>query len=290
MRRRATAEHGPAILQRLWRLQRGWPGICGGAEQRQQTPAPWINVIANSNFGFQVSAEGAGFCWAGNSQQNQITPWSNDPVSNEPSEVLYLKDLDSGEFWTPTAEPVSDPDGRYTARHGQGYSKFDYAGRGLEIEVTQFVPLDDPLKIARLTIKNLSGRLRRLALFSYVEWSLGASRVAGAPHIITELDLDTKALFARNPRNDDVPGRIAFIDMGGRQTGWTGDRREFLGRNGAYDAPAALLSDEPLSQTVGGGLDPCAVLQSRKSWSRPAARRKSRCCWARRRIRARRER
>jgi cyclic beta-1,2-glucan synthetase len=228
----------------------------------QKTPAPWVNVIANADFGFQVSAEGAGFCWAANSQQNQITPWSNDPVSNEPGEVLYLKDLDSGDIWSPTAEPITDPGAFYTVRHGQGYSRFEYTGRELSAELTQFVPLSDPLKITLLKIRNTSGKTRRLAVVSFAEWALGQSRAAGAPHIITELDAPTGALFARNPRSADFGTRIAFADMAGRQTGWTADRCEFLGRNGSYDAPALLLSGVPLSGTVGGGLDPCAVQQT----------------------------
>ena len=227
-----------------------------------RTPAPWVNVIANKNFGFQASAEGAGFCWAVNSQLNQINAWSNDPVSNEPSEVIYLKDVDSGEFWCPTIEPVADPNGRYTVRHGQGYSKWEYAGYGLQVELVQFVPLQDPLKIARLMIRNLSGRPRRLSVFSYVEWALGPSRPAGAPHIVTELDPQSNALFARNPHSADFSERIAFVDMGGRQTSWTSDRREFLGRNGGHDAPDALFSDEPLSMRMGGGLDPCGAQQT----------------------------
>ncbi len=89
------------------------------------TPAPWINVIANSEFGFQVSAEGTGFTWAVNSQQNQITAWSNDPVGNGTSEAIYLCDLDTGEVWSPTASPIRDNEGTYVARHGQGYSKFN---------------------------------------------------------------------------------------------------------------------------------------------------------------------
>ncbi|HEX3754705.1 MAG TPA: glucoamylase family protein [Rhizomicrobium sp.] len=225
----------------------------------RKTPAPWINVIANRNFGFQVSAEGAGFCWAVNSQQNQIHGWSNDPVSNEPSEVLYLKDLDSGEFWSPTAEPIADGNGRYIARHGQGYSKFQYGGHELDVTLMQFVPLDDPIKIGRLTVRNRSGRARRLAVISYVEWALGPSRAASALHIVTELDAATRALFAHNPHSADFAERIAFLDMGGRQMTWTGDRREFLGRNGACDGPAALLSDDAFSLRLGGGLDPCGA-------------------------------
>ncbi len=170
--------------------------------------------------------------------------------------------MDSGEVWSPTIEPITDLNALYTTRHGQGYSKFEYEGRGLEIEVIQFVPQDDPLKIAHLIIRNLSGRPRALSIFSYVEWALGPSRVAGAPYIVTELDSESNALFARNPHNPDFGGRVAFADMGERQTGWTADRREFLGRNGGYDAPAALRSDEPLSQRVGAGLDPCGVLQA----------------------------
>ena len=228
----------------------------------QKTPAPWVNVIANANFGFQVSAEGSGFSWAANSQQNQITPWSNDPVSNEPGEVLYLKDLDSGDIWSPTAEPITDSGARYTARHGQGYSKFEYVGRELSVELTQFVPLSDPLKITRVKITNMSSRARRIAVVSFAEWALGQSRASAAPHIVTELDASSGALFARNPHSADFGGRIAFADMGGHQTGWTADRREFLGRNGGYDAPAALLSNARLSGNAGGGLDPCAVQQT----------------------------
>ena len=188
----------------------------------RRTPAPWINVIANRDFGFQVSAEGAGFCWAGNSQQNQINAWSNDPVSNEPSEVIYLKDMDSGEVWCPTAEPVTDRNSPLYGSPRPGLFQIRVCRARTRRRTEQFVPLDDPLKIGRLTIKNASGRPRRLSVFSYVEWALGPSRAAGAPHIVTELDPQSKALFARNPHSDDFGSRIAFADMGGRQTGLDG--------------------------------------------------------------------
>jgi cyclic beta-1,2-glucan synthetase len=228
----------------------------------QRTPAPWTNVIANKDFGFQVSAEGGGFCWALNSQQNQINAWSNDPVSNEPSEVIYLKDLDSGEVFCPTAGPVNDVLGNYVARHGQGYSTFEHSGHELETRLTQFVPLEGAVKLGRLKIANTSDRPRRLAVFYYVEWALGATRTAGAAHIVTAIDPETDALFARNPHSDAFAARVAFMDIGGRQSSWTGDRREFLGRNGDHDAPAALWSDAPLSMRVGGGLDPAGALRT----------------------------
>ena len=157
---------------------------------------------------------------------------------------------------------MTDANARYTARHGQGYSRFEYQGHELGIELTQFVPVDDPLKIGWLAIHNQSAKPRRLKVTSYCEWALGQLRTSGAPHIVTERDDTTGALFARNPHSADFGTRIAFSDMGGDQASWTCDRRAFLGRNGSIAAPAALLSDGPLSEQAGGGLDPCAALQA----------------------------
>ena len=229
----------------------------------QVTPAPWLNVIANAAFGFQVTVEGGGYTWSVNSRENQLTPWSNDPVSDRPGEVLFLRDKDTGELWGPTALPIRDASVPYIIRHGQGYSRFEHAARGIELDLLQYVPLGDPIKISRLRIRNASARARRLSVTAYVEWVLGPSRQASAPFVATEIDLETGALFARNPWNATFGSRVAFADLAGRQTSWTGDRREFLGRNGRLDNPAALAPDAPaLSKRVGAGLDPCGVLQA----------------------------
>ena len=94
----------------------------------QSTPAPWINVIANPNFGFQVGTEGGGSTWSANSRENQLTPWSNDPVTDRSGEALYLRDLDSGDLWSATALPIRDDAVTYVARHGRGYSRFTHNG------------------------------------------------------------------------------------------------------------------------------------------------------------------
>jgi len=190
----------------------------------QCTPAPWINVIANPQFGFQVAAEGSGFTWSLNSQQNQLTPWSNDPVSNRPGECVYLRDETSGDVWGPTAMPVRVPGASYTARHGQGYSRFEHCSHGIALALLVYVPIDDPIKISRLRIHNTSGRTRRLSLTVYVEWVLGASRSTTAPHIVTDIDAQTGALFARNPWSTAFGSRMAFTDLAGKQTQWTADR------------------------------------------------------------------
>ena len=227
------------------------------------TPMPWINVVANASFGFLVSAEGGGYTWSSNSQQNPITPWPNDPVSDTPHEVLYLRDEDSGELWSATALPVRVPSANYAARHGKGYSRFTHDSHEIELELLQCVPLADSIKLSRLRIRNRSTRVRRLSITAYVEWALGANGTVPAPFIVTAIDAATGALFARNRWRAEFGERVAFADLGGRQSSSTADRTEFLGRHGAVDRPAALASSSPLSGRVGAGLDPCAALQTR---------------------------
>ena len=226
----------------------------------QTTPAPWINVIANPGFGFQVAAEGSGYTWAENSRENQLTPWSNDPVGDPSGEAIYVRDETSGNLWCATPQPIRDG-GTYIARHGYGYSHFEHEANGIALELLQYVPLADPIKISRLTLRNLSGRPRRLSVTAFTEWVLGTRRGASAPFITTEIDRVTGSILAHNPWSIAFAGRVAFADLGGRQTAWTADRTEFLGRNGRPAAPAALDGDTPLSGTAGAGIDPCAALQ-----------------------------
>jgi cyclic beta-1,2-glucan synthetase len=229
-------------------------------EAGKTTPAPWINVIANPGFGFQVSASGSTCTWAENSRENQLTPWSNDPVCDPVGEAIYVRDEMTGDLWTPTAQPIRDG-GTYIARHGFGYSRFEHQANGIALELLQYVPLADPIKISRLTLRNLTGVPRRLSITSYAEWVLGSSRSTCAPFVITEIEKATGAMFARNPWSNAFPGRVAFADLRGRQTTWTADRAEFVGYLGTPAAPAALVGKGALTGKTGAGFDPCSALQ-----------------------------
>jgi cyclic beta-1,2-glucan synthetase len=226
------------------------------------TPAPWINVIANPSFGFLVSGAGSGHTWSLNSHENQLTPWSNDPVTDPPVEAIYIRDENSGEVWTPTALPIRDEFGSYVIRHGQGYTHFHHGSHGILAEVTQFVPPEDPIKISRLILKNESGRPRRLSITAYAEWVLGSSRSDAAPYIITEFDARSGAILAHSAWQGEFGGRIAFAALSRNPSAYTCDRTEFIGRNRSMARPAALERSAALSSSVGTGLDPCAALQS----------------------------
>ena len=228
----------------------------------QWTPAPWVNVMANPRFGTLVSESGSGFTWCGNSRERKLTPWSDDPVSDAPGEALYIRDRENGALWGPTALPIREEGRPYVAIHGQGYSRFLHSSHGIRQELVQWVPWDDPIKISRLTLENLSGEDRNLDVTFCAEWVLGAARAVSSRHIRTRRDPATGALFASNPWNAEFAGQIAFADMDGKQASFTCDRAEFLGRNGDRAAPAALLRPGALSNRSGSGLDPCSALQT----------------------------
>jgi cyclic beta-1,2-glucan synthetase len=227
------------------------------------TPQPWVNVIANPAFGFLVSAEGGGYAWSINSQQNPLTPWPNDPVSDRPREVLYLRDEDNGALWSATALPIHVAGANYAATHGKGWSRFETDAHGIAVDVVQCVPVDDALKLARVRLANRSPRTRRLSFTAYVEWALGPNGSVPAPFVQIMRDGKTGALFARNRWRPDFGDRVAFADLGGAQQAMSGDRAAFLGPLGTVDHPAALHGDALLSARFGAGLDPCAALQLR---------------------------
>jgi cyclic beta-1,2-glucan synthetase len=222
-------------------------------------PRPWSNVVAHPTFGFAATECGPGYTWSRNSHENRLTPWRNDPVSDPPGEAVFLRDEESGQFWSAT--PLPSGGGRpYTVRHGQGYSAYDHVRGGISSSLVLFVPPLDPVKAYRLTLRNDSSRRRRLTVTLYVEWVLGENRSRSHLHVITSRD-DTGAVLARNPFRQEFAQRVAFVDLhpgDGRSV--TGDRMEFIGRNGTLARPTAMRRAS-LSNRTGPALDPCGAIQ-----------------------------
>ncbi len=232
------------------------PGAC--------TPAPWVNVIANPRFGVLVSESGSAFSWYGNSQQNRLTGWSNDPVSDTPSDAIYIRDEETGRYWTPTPLPIREGDA-YRARHGTGYTVFEHNSHAIQQELLVFVPMDDaggePIRVQRLRLRNDSSRPRRLSITLYVEWTLGEHREDSQVHVVSRWDGETRTMLACNRYHPVYGERIAFATTGPEPQSHTADRTGFLGRNGTMAAPAAMKRVR-LAGRVWPGLDPCAVVQT----------------------------
>jgi cellobiose phosphorylase len=229
-------------------------------EPGQATPAPWVNVIANPNFGTVISESGSAYSWTENAHEMRLTPWCNDSVSDVSGEAFYLRDDETGEFWSPTLLPARGHHA-HVCRHGFGYSVFEYTQSGIASELWVYVSIDSSIKFAVLKVKNCSGRLRKLSATAYCEWVLGELRTKGLMHVATEVDPQCGALLARNPYSIDFPGRVAFLDVSETNRSVTGDRREFLGRNGQLCRPLAMERTR-LSGKVGPGLDPCGAIST----------------------------
>ena len=225
----------------------------------QVTPAPWVNVLANPHFGTVISESGTAYTWSENAHECRLTPWYNDPVSDSGGEAFYIRDEESGLFWSPMPLPSRGLT-PYISRHGFGYSVFEHTEDGVKSEVWVYVALDAAVKFTVVKVRNESGRARRLSATGYVEWVLGDLRQKSRMHVITKVDPNTGALFALNPYNAEFTDRTAFFDVAETTRTVSGDRTEFIGRNGTLRNPAAM-NRMRLSGKVGAALDPCAAIQ-----------------------------
>ncbi len=224
----------------------------------QTTPAPWVNVIANPYFGTVISESGGAYSWVENCHEFRLTPWNNDPVTDATGESFYIRDDQSGRFWSPTPGPARGAT-PYVIRHGFGYTVFEHTENGIASELWIYVAMDAPVKFAALKLRNVSGRPRRISAMGYWEWVLADLRQNSLLHVQTEMDPKSGALLASNPYNSEFAERIAFVDVHDGSRTLTGDRKEFLGRSGSLASPAALRRVR-LSGKVGAGLDPCGAL------------------------------
>ncbi|AQQ72550.1 Cellobiose phosphorylase [Limihaloglobus sulfuriphilus] len=264
--RPAAVDSSEPLLERELIFNNGFGGFTPDGSEYvitvkpgRMTPAPWVNVIAGPAFGTVVSESGSAYTWVENSHEFRLTTWSNDPVQDTAGEALYIRDQHTGQFWSPTPLPAggSTP---YVIRHGFGYTVFEHTENGIESELWIYVAIDAPVKFSVLKLRNVSDRPRRISVNGYWEWVLGDLRENNLLHVQTEVDLKTGALLARNFYNTEFRERIAFVDVQNSTRTVTGDRKEFIGRNGNLANPASLKRDR-LSNKTGAGMDPCGAVQ-----------------------------
>jgi cellobiose phosphorylase len=230
-------------------------------KDNKNTPAPWINVISNQEFGFHISESGSAYTWYKNSRENKLTPWGNDPITDPATEALYLRDEVSGDIWSITAKPIRDR-GEYVAEHGFGYSNFKHEAQGIVGEVTYFTPINESLKLGYIKLKNNTDMDRMLSLTYFAQLTIGVYPQQTAQYISTYLK-DGKYIYAQNPYSEHFGKAYTYLAMlGVEDCSFTGNRKEFIGRNGNMASPEALKKLR-LSNNVGAGFDPCACVNGK---------------------------
>ncbi|CAN5375250.1 glucoamylase family protein [soil metagenome] len=223
------------------------------------TPLPWINVLANANFGTVVTESGPSYTWSENAHEFRLTPWYNDPVTGNGGEAFYIRDEESGHYWSPMPYPAMGKS-NYKTKHGFGYSIFECEEDGIQTEISIYVDLEAQIKFTVIKLRNVSARARKLTVTGYVEWVLDSLRTKSAMHIVTEFNTEYRTLLTRNPYNSEFPNRVAFLDVNNVQFDFTTDRNEFIGRNGTLQKPEAMKRSR-LSGKHGAGYDPCTAIQ-----------------------------
>ena len=226
----------------------------------KSTPLPWVNVLANPDFGSVISESGQSYTWVENAHEMRLTPWENDPVSDSGGEIFYLRDEETGYYWSPSPLPICGTTS-YTSRHGFGYSVFEHQEEGIESEMSVYVDIESAIKFCVIKLKNNSDRQRKLSATGYIDWVLGDLKPKTCMHIVTEVDTDSGAIVAKNAYNPDFNGKVAFFDTDDKNRTYTGDRTEFIGRNGTLQMPDAM-SRVRLSGKTGAAMDPCAAIQT----------------------------
>ncbi|MFT3903476.1 MAG: glucoamylase family protein [Niabella sp.] len=227
--------------------------------RNKTTPAPWCNILANPSFGSMLSESGSAYTWADNAQAFRLTPWMNDPVSDGSGEAFYIRDEETGSFWSPTPAPcISDMP--FVVHQGFGYSVYEHIEDGIKTKMCAHVDVEAPVKFIRIKIKNLSGRQRRLSATGYVEWVMGDMAAKTRMYVTSEKDRETGVLFIRNKYNTVFAEKVCFLDCNSAEKSFTCDRTEFIGRNGSLSNPEAMRR-EKLSGRNGAAYDPCSAIQ-----------------------------
>lgn len=239
-----------------------------------RTPRPWINVISNGDYGLTISQTGSGYSWRTHAQLNRLTRWQQDLVKDEWGKYIYLRDS-NGRAWSLGWKPTCDEPDSYLCRHGIGYSIIASSHHGIEAELLVFVPVNDPLEVWRVTLRNRSRRARSLDLFTYFEWGLGQApdwhREFHKSFTATQYNpklhaiLATKRLWEiptdRGHWNADWP-YVAFHSSSVRPRSFETDKESFLGTYGSLVLPAAVQKGR-LKRCVGMGFDAIGSLQAR---------------------------
>ena len=220
-------------------------------------PTVWSHILANKNFGTVITENMGGYTWYKNSRLNRITRWENNPNYDIPSEVIYLKDVDTKKIWSLGLNPMPD-DNNYNIIYGFGYCKYIHKSDGIEQETEIFVPNEDNCKINIIKLKNITPNHKKIKLYYYIKPVLGEDEIKTNGYICTNFDKNNNIIYAKSIYNTERSS-ISFISTNEKIRSYTGDNQFFTGGENA-DRPTGI-EKERLNNETGLGKESCMAFE-----------------------------
>lgn len=202
-------------------------------------PTVWSNILANPKFGTVVTQNLGGFTWRSNSRLNRISAWNNSPSMDIPSEIIYIKNQDTGHIWN-LSENLNKNNQEYHITYGFGYVNLKTITDGILQEIETFVAMDDSIKINILKIKNTTDSKKRLKIIYYIKPVLGEDEIRSNGYI--KVDKEENTVYAKNLYRDEFKNDIIFINSNEKIKSYTGSKEEFIGENNIL-IPEGILQE-----------------------------------------------
>ena len=225
------------------------------------TPSPWINYLGSQEMFGIISNTGGGYCFYRDAKLRRITRYRyNNIPADQGGRYFYLRDMDSGEFWSATWQPVRKKLDSYECRHGLGYSIISAKFAGIETEATYFIPVSENVEVHRLRISNTGAKSRRVALFSFVEFCLWSAddddRNFQRNLNIGEVEVSGGMIFHKTEYRERR-NHYSYYAVNRDVSSFETDREAFLGNYGNLDSPRAVR-EGACSNSIASGWAPIA--------------------------------
>ncbi len=230
--------------------------MCVNKEKR--LPTVWSHIMANEKFGTIVTENMGGYSWYKNSRLNRLTSWNNNPSFDIPSEIIYVKDMDTKESWSLGLNPMPD-DRNYNVVYGFGYCKYIHSRLGIVQELEMFVPREDSCKVGILKLSNKTPNRRHLKLYYYIKPVIGEDEIKTSGNISIRFDRNSNTVIACNLYASEIDNTKLYMSSSEKIKSYTGDKKFFLGKNGLSNPDG--IKKLKLNNSNAIGRDACIVLE-----------------------------
>ena len=218
---------------------------------RPDTPTPWLNYLGQGGYGGIISNTAGGFSFDRDPRERRATRYRYNAIpADQPGRYVYVRDQETGRFWSPSWQPVKGHVEGYECRHGPGYTRIRSTLDGIESELLYFVPPGNadgscPCELWVFRIRNAGPRARRLRTFSYAEFGYfdtlsDQQNLDWSQHIVSSR-LEGSVILASTRFRPTT----SFLGASEPPVGWTGDREDFVGRCRDLASPIVVETGEP---------------------------------------------